>query len=483
MVWNHLQFSICHQVRAYVRSVDLWIDFVTSRPLDSISNFPKELSWCCAGNEVWRWAVGERRLNNTVSNLPNAGNLKSQFTSVQFFRFSKGCCKISVRLWCGWDAVLLEVPIEICERIFKNRFLLDSLWLLNEFHLYFSLSGWALALPHRPWPCLRPSRGPPRGRGLPRAGQRPPHLGPHSPGARQLATARPRSCLSVWAAPGDGSSATSSATSSTTSSAAVPATSETAQCASTEGHVTRRRSAAQWSELEKDSSFFNISDPLLFPSQRALSPDPPLSALSSGHLDPELLPAWLVTAGPRAEDRILDLLVVRAHPNQMTFRLAPAYLLYLLVRAALREGPGGLSGRVNRIAGRVYRVARASHESMLLSTFWMANAAELLHFIKYDQEVKGATLEAQDILAEAVQQAFNNLFQGFQVRFVTSSKIWASSSATPPKISQHHVVTLFYDLVAWTLKQCIFFERNKKRKIDGKFGLWHEVSIWRRNCT
>ena len=39
----------------------------------------------------------------------------------------------------------------------------------------------------------------------------------------------------------------------------------------------------------------------------------------------------------------------------------------------------------------------------------MANASELLHFIKQDRDLSGMTADAQDTLAEAVQHAFRFL--------------------------------------------------------------------------
>lgn len=41
--------------------------------------------------------------------------------------------------------------------------------------------------------------------------------------------------------------------------------------------------------------------------------------------------------------------------------------------------------------------------------FWLANASELLHFLKSDRHVSAFSLQAQDILADAVQLAFKNL--------------------------------------------------------------------------
>lgn len=39
----------------------------------------------------------------------------------------------------------------------------------------------------------------------------------------------------------------------------------------------------------------------------------------------------------------------------------------------------------------------------------MANASELLHFLKSDRHVSAFSLQAQDTLADAVQSAFKNL--------------------------------------------------------------------------
>lgn len=41
--------------------------------------------------------------------------------------------------------------------------------------------------------------------------------------------------------------------------------------------------------------------------------------------------------------------------------------------------------------------------------FWMANASELLHFLKSDRHICAFSLDSQDLLAEAVQSAFRNV--------------------------------------------------------------------------
>lgn len=38
--------------------------------------------------------------------------------------------------------------------------------------------------------------------------------------------------------------------------------------------------------------------------------------------------------------------------------------------------------------------------------FWMANASELLNFIKQDRDLSRITVDAQDVLAHLVQMAF-----------------------------------------------------------------------------
>lgn len=64
------------------------------------------------------------------------------------------------------------------------------------------------------------------------------------------------------------------------------------------------------------------------------------------------------------------------------------------------------------ISGYTYTVLyftypfQSRHGEPTSLAFWMANASELLHFLKQDRHICGYSLEAQDILAEAVQVAF-----------------------------------------------------------------------------
>lgn len=57
--------------------------------------------------------------------------------------------------------------------------------------------------------------------------------------------------------------------------------------------------------------------------------------------------------------------------------------------------------------------------------FWMANASELLNFIKQDRDLNRVTLDAQDILAHLVQMAFKSVCLCYQELFpIKSWKIY-----------------------------------------------------------
>ena len=48
--------------------------------------------------------------------------------------------------------------------------------------------------------------------------------------------------------------------------------------------------------------------------------------------------------------------------------------------------------------------------------FWMANASELLHFLKADHDTAAYSKDGQQILAQSVQLAFRHLVHCIQVR-------------------------------------------------------------------
>lgn len=60
--------------------------------------------------------------------------------------------------------------------------------------------------------------------------------------------------------------------------------------------------------------------------------------------------------------------------------------------------------------------------------FWMANASELLHFLKSDRHISAFSLDAQDILAETVQMAFRNLVECLQAELAGVMPVFLSIS-------------------------------------------------------
>lgn len=55
------------------------------------------------------------------------------------------------------------------------------------------------------------------------------------------------------------------------------------------------------------------------------------------------------------------------------------------------------------------QVVQERNSDANLLAFWMANASELLHFLKSDRQIGAFSLDAQDVLAEVVQLAFRHL--------------------------------------------------------------------------
>ncbi len=66
---------------------------------------------------------------------------------------------------------------------------------------------------------------------------------------------------------------------------------------------------------------------------------------------------------------------------------------------------------MDRVFGFVFAFAGRYADPASLA-FWMANASELLHFLKSDRHICAFSLDGQDLLADAVQSAFRNASVG-----------------------------------------------------------------------
>lgn len=101
------------------------------------------------------------------------------------------------------------------------------------------------------------------------------------------------------------------------------------------------------------------------------------------------------------------------------FKLAPTYTLYMACRYRASThfrpeiSPAERAQRLTALANRVGTLVRATVEHQCGDpgplAFWLANASELLHFLRQDRHLSAYTLDAQDLLTEGVQLAFRHL--------------------------------------------------------------------------
>nr|XP_022907199.1 afadin isoform X2 [Onthophagus taurus] len=102
-----------------------------------------------------------------------------------------------------------------------------------------------------------------------------------------------------------------------------------------------------------------------------------------------------------------------------TFRLAPAYTLYLCARYRASthyrpeltptERAQKLTLLLQHAAKLVRHTVQDRSTESVSQAFWLANASELLHFLKSDRHVSAFSMQAQDTLADSVQLGFRNL--------------------------------------------------------------------------
>ncbi|XP_030640800.1 afadin [Chanos chanos] len=123
------------------------------------------------------------------------------------------------------------------------------------------------------------------------------------------------------------------------------------------------------------------------------------------------------------EEAFLRAVVNYTNSSTVHFKLSPAYAFYLTGRFALSvseksRGPQRTSHRVasivNKMVDMTGEVIQKQKDIAVALAFWLANASELLNFIRQDRDLGPLTLEAQDSLAHAVQKAFEYLSQRLQ---------------------------------------------------------------------
>ncbi|XP_068630825.1 afadin isoform X2 [Battus philenor] len=136
-----------------------------------------------------------------------------------------------------------------------------------------------------------------------------------------------------------------------------------------------------------------------------------------------ILPA--VLEFPEAgQAQFLAAVITRLDPHAPAFKLAPVYTLYLCARyrASTHYRPELTpTERAHKLTAFLHHVATLIHATVqerctdsAAQAFWMANASELLHFLKCDRHISSFSTQAQELLPQTVQNAFSNLVTCFQ---------------------------------------------------------------------
>jgi afadin len=144
---------------------------------------------------------------------------------------------------------------------------------------------------------------------------------------------------------------------------------------------------------------------------------PPTANGMNGGRD-NILPAVLEFR-EETEDAFFNAITVALEVNSIQFKLAPTYTIYMATRFRAsthyrpelipEERAVRLTEMLNAVAECVFGTVDAGQREPTILAFWMANASELLHFLKSDRHITAFSLQAQDILAEAVHNAFKLL--------------------------------------------------------------------------
>ncbi|XP_073926321.1 afadin isoform X11 [Castor canadensis] len=139
---------------------------------------------------------------------------------------------------------------------------------------------------------------------------------------------------------------------------------------------------------------------------------------------PELILPASIEFRESSEDSFLSAIINYTNSSTVHFKLSPTYALYMACRYVLSsqhrpdisptERTHKVIAVVNKMVSMMEGVIQKQKNIAGALAFWMANASELLNFIKQDRDLSRITLDAQDILAHLVQMAFKYLVHCLQ---------------------------------------------------------------------
>ncbi|XP_025768632.1 afadin isoform X1 [Puma concolor] len=141
-------------------------------------------------------------------------------------------------------------------------------------------------------------------------------------------------------------------------------------------------------------------------------------------LGPELILPASIEFRESSEDSFLSAIINYTNSSTVHFKLSPTYVLYMACRYVLSsqyrpdvsptERTHKVIAIVNKMVSMMEGVIQKQKNIAGALAFWMANASELLNFIKQDRDLSRITLDAQDVLAHLVQMAFKYLVHCLQ---------------------------------------------------------------------
>ncbi|XP_071006700.1 afadin-like isoform X8 [Oncorhynchus clarkii lewisi] len=148
-------------------------------------------------------------------------------------------------------------------------------------------------------------------------------------------------------------------------------------------------------------------------------------------LSPELTLPASIEFRDNSEDAFLSAIINYTNSSTVHFKLSPTYVLYMTCRYVMSShyrpdvSPSERTHKVIAIVnkmvsmmeGVIQEIPEGAQKQKNIAgalAFWMANASELLNFIKQDKDLSRITLDAQDVLAHLVQMAFKYLVQCLQ---------------------------------------------------------------------
>ncbi|XP_038865070.1 afadin-like, partial [Salvelinus namaycush] len=192
-----------------------------------------------------------------------------------------------------------------------------------------------------------------------------------------------------------------------------------------------------------------------------------------------------------SEDPFLSAVINYTNSSTVHFKLSPAYVLYMTGRFVLHRhySHSQETSQSHRPSEHAHRVTATVSKMVAMTevvfqkqksiagavAFWMANASELLNFLKQDRDLSPITLQAQENLAHLVHKAFKCLTQCLLAdlsRHLPEFLIYPEGSQSPAEI-EGVLQTLMGAMSL--LRRCRI---NAALTIQLFSQLFHSISAW-----